>query len=72
MGTALEGLAGDIAAEDGLIWKIWTENRHEKRAGGIYLYCDRPYARRVRCFFTRIPLQPRGAKPQSVRNHADG
>jgi hypothetical protein len=40
MGTALEELAGDIAAEEGLIWKIWTENQDEKHAGGIYLFRD--------------------------------
>jgi hypothetical protein len=26
MTAALDGLAHDIAAEDGLLWKIWTEN----------------------------------------------
>ncbi|PPJ47544.1 monooxygenase [Rhizobium sp. KAs_5_22] len=40
MTAALSGLAHDIAAEDGLIWKIWTENEAEGRAGGIYLFAD--------------------------------
>lgn len=40
MTAALSGLAHDIAAEDGLIWKIWTENEAERRAGGIYLFAD--------------------------------
>lgn len=31
-------LAADIAAEPGLIWKIWTENRATGEAGGIYLF----------------------------------
>lgn len=35
---ALEGLAQDIATEEGLIWKIWTENEENKEAGGIYLF----------------------------------
>lgn len=41
MSTQMEGLAQDIAAEPGLVWKIWTENEAEKRAGGIYLF-DNP------------------------------
>ena len=40
MTAALDGLAQDIATEDGLIWKIWTENEAERRAGGIYLFSD--------------------------------
>lgn len=40
MTAAFSGLAHDIAAEDGLIWKIWTENETERRAGGIYLFVD--------------------------------
>jgi hypothetical protein len=40
MTAALRGLAQDIATEDGLIWKIWTENEAECRAGGIYLFSD--------------------------------
>lgn len=40
MTTALSDLAQDIAVEDGLIWKIWTENEAEHRAGGIYLFAD--------------------------------
>lgn len=34
----LNDLAHSIAQEEGLIWKIWTENDQEKRAGGIYLF----------------------------------
>lgn len=41
MAGALGGLAQDIATEPGLIWKIWTENRDEGRAGGLYLF-DNP------------------------------
>lgn len=37
---ALGGLAQDIAAEPGLVWKLWTENRAERRAGGIYIFSD--------------------------------
>lgn len=48
MTQALEGLARDIAGEDGLIWKIWTENRDERRAGGIYLFRDAASAARYR------------------------
>lgn len=38
MSAAMAGLAEDIATELGLIWKIWTENEADKRAGGIYLF----------------------------------
>ena len=31
-------LAKDIANEEGLIWKIWTENEETKEGGGIYLF----------------------------------
>ena len=31
-------LAESIAAEPGLVWKIWTEDREAGRAGGIYLF----------------------------------
>lgn len=43
MAAALDGLAQDIAAEPGLVWKIWTENEAEGRAGGIYVF-DNPGA----------------------------
>jgi Putative mono-oxygenase ydhR len=33
-------LARDIAVEDGLLWKIWLENRETARAGGFYLFVD--------------------------------
>lgn len=31
-------LAADIAQEEGLIWKVWTENPEHNRAGGVYLF----------------------------------
>lgn len=40
MSEALDGLARDISGEKGLVWKIWTENEAERRAGGIYLFSD--------------------------------
>ena len=44
MTAALRGLAESIAAEPGLIWKIWTENPATGEAGGIYLFADRASA----------------------------
>ncbi|HBS50208.1 MAG TPA: monooxygenase [Rhodobacteraceae bacterium] len=38
MVAARGDLARDIAQEDGLVWKIWTENPEEGRAGGIYVF----------------------------------
>lgn len=48
MAGALAGLAEDIAGTGGLRWKIWTENRDEGRAGGIYLFDDRASAEAYR------------------------
>ncbi len=41
---ALKALAGSIAEEPGLIWKIWTEDVLAGRAGGIYLFANRAAA----------------------------
>ena len=46
MAAAMTGLAQSIAQEPGLIWKIWTENQAEGRAGGIYLFRDAASAAR--------------------------
>ena len=37
---AMRELATDIANEEGLLWKIWTENETTGRAGGIYLFSN--------------------------------
>lgn len=44
--AAYAELADDIAAESGLIWKVWTEDPETKVAGGIYLFADREAAQR--------------------------
>ncbi|MCS3432272.1 monooxygenase [Klebsiella sp. BIGb0407] len=44
MTQAMEGLAVSIASEPGLIWKIWTENKADNEAGGIYLFSTREAA----------------------------
>ncbi|MCM3586581.1 monooxygenase [Mesobacillus maritimus] len=38
MVTAFTDLAKSINNEKGFLWKIWTENKAEKEAGGIYLF----------------------------------
>lgn len=48
MSAAMAELAQDIAGEDGLLWKIWTENEATGRAGGIYLFADAASAERYR------------------------
>lgn len=48
LGLALRPLAREIAAEDGLVWKIWTENAPARRARGVYLFRDVPSAERYR------------------------
>ena len=42
--AAIRALAEDIAAEPDLLWKIWTEDKAAKRAGGIYLFRSRAAA----------------------------
>ena len=46
MSKAFADLAKDIAQEEGLIWKIWTENESTKEAGGIYLFENESDAQR--------------------------
>ncbi|WP_374543010.1 monooxygenase [Flavobacterium sp.] len=46
MSKVFKELADDIAKEDGLIWKIWTENAYTQEAGGIYLFADEANAQR--------------------------
>ena len=41
-------LAGDIAAENRLVWKIWLEDRETRHAGGIYLFESVAAAERYR------------------------
>ncbi|QOY52772.1 monooxygenase [Candidatus Sulfurimonas baltica] len=36
--AAFVDLAKEIAQEQGLVWKLWTENEESKEAGGIYLF----------------------------------
>jgi len=38
--NTLQDLANDIVKEDGFLWKIWTQNKDEKSAGGIYYFKD--------------------------------
>lgn len=40
MAKQLRELAQSIAAEPGLMWKIWTENAAAGSAGGVYLFKD--------------------------------
>lgn len=37
---AVSALASEIAAVDGLRWKVWLMNEAESEAGGIYLFED--------------------------------
>jgi hypothetical protein len=43
---AFVDLANDISKEEGLIWKLWTENEETKEAGGIYLFSNEAHAKR--------------------------
>lgn len=35
---AMKELAEDIATENGLVYKLWTENEEMQEAGGIYVF----------------------------------
>ena len=35
---AMKELAEDIATENGLVYKLWTENEETQEAGGIYVF----------------------------------
>lgn len=38
--AAYADLAADIAGQEGLIWKVWTEDPQRQVAGGVYLFTD--------------------------------
>lgn len=44
MSAAYQDLAGSIASEPGLLWKLWIENPATRESGGIYLFRDRTSA----------------------------
>lgn len=48
LAQASQELASDIANEDGLVWKIWLEDRETGHAGGIYLFRNAAAASRYR------------------------
>ena len=44
MSEAFQALAESINQEQGLRWKIWTENAETQEAGGIYLFDEQKHA----------------------------
>lgn len=38
--AAYADLAADIATEENLVWKVWTEDAARGVAGGVYLFRD--------------------------------
>ncbi len=44
--NVMRDLAKDIANEEGLISKFWTENEEEKEAGGVYFFTNLKDAQR--------------------------
>ncbi len=66
MSRAFSGLAADIAAEKGLVWKIWTENRETGEGGGIYLFQTREDAERYVGMHT-ARLKGFGIEPVNVK-----
>jgi hypothetical protein len=44
---AVSPLAGDIAAADGLLWKVWTLNEDTQEAGGVHLFENEAYSTRT-------------------------
>lgn len=49
---AYRELAEHIATEEGLRWKVWTENPAKKVAGGVYLFENEADAKRYTAFHT--------------------
>jgi hypothetical protein len=45
MAEQMKELANSITQEPGFIWKIWTENQAEGKAGGIYAFTDEASAK---------------------------
>lgn len=48
LASAMDELARDITNEEGLIFKIWTEDEWAGRAGGVYLFANQGLASRFR------------------------
>ncbi|MDX9715612.1 MAG: monooxygenase [Dissulfurispiraceae bacterium] len=46
MAEAMQDLAASIAKEPGFLWKIWTENKENQEAGGIYMFADEESAKK--------------------------
>lgn len=61
MEEAMKPLAEDIAAEEGLLWKIWTANEQTQEAGGVYLFADKASLERYLAKHTQR-LQASGVK----------
>ncbi len=53
MSESYRELAEHIAKEEGLIWKIWTENQSENRAGGWYAFRDLENLQRYQAMHTK-------------------
>lgn len=56
-----------VARGEGIIWKIWINNREERLRGGIYLFETREQARLWGEENTRPALQKSGATNISIR-----
>lgn len=55
LADAMRPIAAEIAAAEGLVWKIWTEDPAGRRAGGIYLFESDVAAERYRAaHFARL------------------
>ncbi|GAA2009195.1 monooxygenase [Microbacterium ulmi] len=50
---AYRGLAEDIAGEEGLVWKVWTEDAEAGLAGGVYLFATKADGDRYLALHTR-------------------
>lgn len=67
--SAYAELAADITAEDGLIWKVWTEDSDSAVAGGVYLFTDEDSANRYIDKHTRR-LKSLGVEDARISNLA--
>lgn len=66
MTQAMQALAADIAQEEGLLWKIWTENETAQRAGGVYLFT---HASRAQAYLAKHEARLQAAGITEIRAH---
>ncbi|SEI40395.1 Putative mono-oxygenase ydhR [Allopseudospirillum japonicum] len=66
MVQAMQALAADIAQEEDLLWKIWTENEKMQQAGGVYLFANES---RAQAYLEKHQARLQAAGITKIRAH---